>query len=797
VLILDWLGGRVSLERWREPLLLDPEQLRRSALRGLDPRVERADDGERFIWSRGTRTELQLELIRPGPRRLLLSGFPLRGPSLDVQAVELRWDGHSLGSLRWTESATLERELPAHLAWPGRHRLELIYARVARPAELLPASDDQRLLAMAWTELRLLPANSVGRGPEPENVEAPKGSGPLLAEGELWWRWTAQMPGAALEMEASAGTSGARVVVVRDGEEGRWQPIAEIDLQPHAPGELQVDLGQAPASVSRVGVLTERGSIRLRALRSTLPAQVAPRRPPIVLFTLDTTRRDHVGAMSALGDPRRQTDGASPHLDRIARESILWNQAYSPAPVTAPTHATLLLAQDPAGHGLRINGQRLPPIGEDHLAARLQAFGYRTAAFVSLGVLASDAGFAQGFEHFDDQLDHRWWRFASELNARLLPWLAEQPEPELAPSFVWVHYSDPHKPYGIRGEQGLGATVSIVGGPQSGVISTIGLEHRLDFELGAGSHELQIAPATARPTGGPNETKPSNWGLILRALHVEPSSQASWTLGRGWTMVRGYARCDRPATVHLQIAADAPPTVRLRLTLEDLSEPRELRRRYREEVMAMDRAVGEVEQALRQRGWWDDTIVLVVADHGEDLGENGHFGHVEHVGPTLSLVPMLLRDPRFPARSIESPVGIIDVAPTLMARLGLPPSPRWVGVDALARPSRRPIRMETFPPEAREHWRAIVAEGWKIEARVDSVGAPIERPRWFDLERDPRCRHDLGQAALAESLGWALPEPERRQRLLDAWMRWTSTVEDPADVDPQMHERLRALGYID
>lgn len=165
----------------------------------------------------------------------------------------------------------------------------------------------------------------------------------------------------------------------------------------------------------------------------------------IVLVTIDTLRADHVGCY---GDELAET----PTLDGIASRGLRFSQAISPAPITLPTHATLLTGLDPPEHGVRHNGLfRLAP-EIPTLASHLKAQGFATAAFVSAFVLDSRYGLARGFESYDDELglDARGHtlsvvtaRRADETTDAVLAWLATAP----ARFFLWVHYYDPHGDY--------------------------------------------------------------------------------------------------------------------------------------------------------------------------------------------------------------------------------------------------------------------------------------------------------------------------------------------------------------
>lgn len=171
------------------------------------------------------------------------------------------------------------------------------------------------------------------------------------------------------------------------------------------------------------------------------PAGKAP--PTLVLLTLDTTRADHLGAW---GWPHAKT----PHLDALARRGTRFARCDTAAPVTLPSHATILSGLFPPRHGVRDNGTFVLPGRIETVAERLAARGYDTAAVVSAVVLARRHGLDQGFRHYDDDFGTGYAagtavveRPAEETTTAALA-AAGGLKP---PFFLWVHYFDPHDEY--------------------------------------------------------------------------------------------------------------------------------------------------------------------------------------------------------------------------------------------------------------------------------------------------------------------------------------------------------------
>src|SRR5262245_45767641 len=160
-----------------------------------------------------------------------------------------------------------------------------------------------------------------------------------------------------------------------------------------------------------------------------------PPRPSIVLITLDTTRAD------AIGPEARGLE--TPAFNALAARGLRFRQAYATAPETLPSHASMMTGLYPGGHGIHENGRVLSTT-HAVLAERLRAQGYRTAAFVSSFVLARRFGLARGFDVYDDAMPAgQLERAARQTTDRAIEHLRSVP----GPSFVWVHYFDPHAPY--------------------------------------------------------------------------------------------------------------------------------------------------------------------------------------------------------------------------------------------------------------------------------------------------------------------------------------------------------------
>jgi arylsulfatase A-like enzyme/Tfp pilus assembly protein PilF len=183
------------------------------------------------------------------------------------------------------------------------------------------------------------------------------------------------------------------------------------------------------------------------ALAAPSPAPPAPPAPALrrnlVLITLDTTRADHLGAWG-------WKYAKTPNLDALAARGTRFARCDTAAPVTLPSHATILTGLYPPRTGVRDNGTFVLPDRVETVAERLAAHGYDTAAAVSAIVLARRHNLTQGFRIYDDDLGTGYaaGTEVSERQAEVTTASAVAIAGKLKPPFfLWVHYYDPHEEY--------------------------------------------------------------------------------------------------------------------------------------------------------------------------------------------------------------------------------------------------------------------------------------------------------------------------------------------------------------
>jgi len=165
----------------------------------------------------------------------------------------------------------------------------------------------------------------------------------------------------------------------------------------------------------------------------------------LLIITIDTLRADHLGCY---GYRMVKT----PVIDRLVSEGVLFTQAFTPAPITLPSHTSIMTGLYPAQHGVRNNGNFYLSPQVLTLAEVMRGNGYKTGACVGAFVLDSIFGLDQGFDFYDDNFTPGKKRTNVLFNERNagqvtrigLRWLERHRGDKF---LLWLHYYDPHSPY--------------------------------------------------------------------------------------------------------------------------------------------------------------------------------------------------------------------------------------------------------------------------------------------------------------------------------------------------------------
>jgi choline-sulfatase len=398
-------------------------------------------------------------------------------------------------------------------------------------------------------------------------------------------------------------------------------------------------------------------------------------RTSVIIISVDTLRADHLGCY---GYDRLQTSA----IDSLASGGTLFTQASAQAPLTLPSHVSLLTSTYPFSNGIEDNGEILAPKAVT-LASVLKSHGYSTAAFIGGFALDQRFGLDQGFDLYDSPFDlsgakeadpSDLKRPAEEVTSSAEAWLDKNSE---KPYFLLLHLYDLHTPYQLP-------------------VQKVG-------DVGSGGYDM--------------------------------------------------------------------------------------------ELQYVDDSLSQFLDFLRERGLFDKTLIVFLADHGESLGEHGEETHGYFIYQSTLHVPLIIHWPAGTARlspRVNEPTSLLDVAPTVLQVLGLPIPPRFQGRSQLEiEHSSSPQVLSGQYSEslyAHNHYNCSPLRSYR-SGSYKYIDAP--KPELYDLDHDPQELNNLNRQRRSISISIHA----RLQSLLAKYPATQSS--SPRILSSKTAEQLRALGYIE
>lgn len=192
------------------------------------------------------------------------------------------------------------------------------------------------------------------------------------------------------------------------------------------------------------------------------------------------------------------------------------------------------------------------------------------------------------------------------------------------------------------------------------------------------------------------------------------------------------------------------------------------RDRYDSEVYFTDLHVGRLFDFAKQQPWWDRTVVIISADHGEAFGDHGMHKHGFELWEVLTHVPLLFHGPTLQPREIDARRSHIDLAPTILELMGVSELPEGLQGKSMvpelrgAEPdNREPILLDLPEDYNSADRKALIWDDYKLI--VQNFGA---RYRLYNLAKDPKEEHDLAKR-----------EPEKLKELKERFEKAWSELE--------------------
>ncbi|MGA3188538.1 MAG: sulfatase-like hydrolase/transferase [Bryobacteraceae bacterium] len=207
---------------------------------------------------------------------------------------------------------------------------------------------------------------------------------------------------------------------------------------------------------------------------------------------------------------------------------------------------------------------------------------------------------------------------------------------------------------------------------------------------------------------------------------------------------------------------------------------------YDAEIAYVDQLLGRFQQSLIENGWWRKSLLVLLADHGESLGDHGELSHGYFIYQSTVHVPLIVHWPEGApkyAERVTQPAGLIDVAPTILDALHLPAPPSFAGVSIL-KSDAPPVYSESVYARDSFHWAALRSLRM---GRFKYVETP--RAELFDLEKDPREITNI----LGSNQAQATTLRSELSRLMAKHVRAPAPARDTSDATKKA---LGSLGYL-
>jgi choline-sulfatase len=456
-------------------------------------------------------------------------------------------------------------------------------------------------------------------------------------------------------------------------------------------------------------------------------------RPDVLFLVLDSARKDRL----SLYDHDRET---TPYLERLAETATVYENAHVPAPWTLPSHCSMFTGKYPSEHGVT-NGfaDRRPvlPADETTLPERLSEAGYRTAGFSNNPWVGQLSGLDRGFDEYvewDLEIGRTSGADIHDRRERL--------------------YSRAHSALGQAARQPVFA-----------------LKRRFFTDSLVSRARRWVA------RGG---TTPTFTFLNLMEAHSPyfPPRDAFEELG-----------LSRPGPVEPRLLNTRLLTYVMGKTDLDGSDRRRVMEYYDASVRYEDGKVEELLEPYRERGDFDDMLLVVCSDHGKTLGDYPRDGDPPHYIRDINTnVPLLVKRPgQTSGRRVEDPVELTDL-------FGLVSSA--VGGDASTSMQREHALTEDFVPHTGTEQSETTR--WRVLSTPDHKYARSDAGTEYVFERHP---NPVDERLLdGPEGGTDRPTTAELARALDERVSSLRTADagesESEEIEGAVQSQLRDLGYL-
>jgi arylsulfatase A-like enzyme len=465
----------------------------------------------------------------------------------------------------------------------------------------------------------------------------------------------------------------------------------------------------------------------------------------IVLVVVDALRKDRVGAYSS--------NELTPNIDSLASDGEVFNNCFSCVNATDSSVTTILTGLFPTRHGVINQGRRVTEKEQKFAAGTTPLPELLNSSYEAVGIDTLERWHQRGFEKYINP--------RREQNTSLIQYAGTVVEQ--LPSPIEALIKDIYSR----------STADDVQLTQSNVIT----DNVLD---------------TIQNTISPFFLFAHYWDTHIPYIPLKDHPKK--------IRERTYAESDESLENLIKPIEGSPWANRFEENLTgDAETVLDLKRKYDAGVWQADQAVGRIVDELKTEGIYDETAIIVTADHGESFTEHGIlFDHHGLYDPTI-YVPLIIKAPGFEGREDQF-VQHFDLAPTILDLLGIEyQEERFDGVSLVAEEPRTLDRDAVFVEEGHTaRKRAIRTQSYKYIKRLDDRSEcrycevrHAADEELYDLENDPEEEHNIVDE-----------ETEVKARLTEQLNSWIEQLPEPSKEETtfgtsqEVEEHLEEMGYL-
>lgn len=456
-------------------------------------------------------------------------------------------------------------------------------------------------------------------------------------------------------------------------------------------------------------------------------------KPDIIFYVIDALRSDHLGCYG-------YDKNTTPNIDKFAAENTLFKNAYANASWTRASGATILTGLLAKRHNTMARDSKL---SKDlvTLPEKLKENGYYTVAFITNGNICQVFGFDQGFDEFNyfgESLKREDIHFKSDkLNNKIFDFVNKYKKIDKSkPLFLFIWSTDPHDPYT----------------PDKSVSKNFNIN---EYE--------------------PVENKYRNCSELKKRIDKNKAEG------------KYYAKCTDHMQRNFKSSKKWPSD----------SQVQYLMTLYDQEILFNDISFGKLMNKLKEEGLYDNSIIILTADHGEEFEDHGWFAHGVTLYNEVIKIPMIFKAPRIKKGTFYEMTQLADIYPTILDILNLNLPYEIDGKSFIENYDFRHRAIYSEEILDGHNFQAVITNGNKF---IKNIKAPPyyhltrcnnEAYEIYDLSKDKKETNNISNkrkvlsSYLAQKLNIELSDIKKS----------VAFKTDKANISPELDEKLRQLGY--